>query len=272
MKKRILGLLIALGLSIPTYASITVSPTKIDLNANKVRSNYATTAIEVKGDANQPMRFKAYAGYFKITDQATMDMQAKSDAYDISKKIRFVPSEFTIPPGKAQKLRVNIANIKNLPDGESRAILYIEDVNAKEISVPNTAGIGAQLILKTRVGVPIYVDKGKFVKKAEVETFEVIKNKDGYFTKAKILSVGNSKIRYSGKFQIVQGKKLIDEYSIQGKVVGDNNHYIAQQKIQTDKIPSAGEYTIRMVLNYDDENGNKKNIKKETILKFDEKI
>ena len=88
----------------------------------------------------------------------------------------------------------------------------------------------------------------------------------------KILSVGNSKVRYSGKFQIVQGKKLIDEYSVNGNVVGNNNHYIAQQKIKTDKIPSTGEYTIKMILNYDDENGNKKNIKQETILKYEEKI
>lgn len=268
MKKRILGLLIAMGLSIPAYASITVSPTKIDLNANKIRNNYATTAIEVKGDVNQPMRFKAYAGYFKITDQGAMNMAAKSDEYDISKKIRFVPSEFTIPAGKSQKVRINIANIKNLPDGESRAVLYIEDVNAKEISVPNTTGIGAQLVLKTRVGVPIYVDKGKFVKKAEVETFEVVKGKDGLYTKAKILSLGNSKIRYSGKYQIIKDKKLLDEYPINGRVVGNNNHYIAEQKIKTDKIKGAGEYTLRMVLNYEDENGNKKNIKKETILKI----
>lgn len=268
MKKKILGLLIALGISIPTYASITVSPTKIELNANKIRNNYATTAIEVKGDATQPMRFKAYAGYFKITDQSSMNMSAKSDEYDISKKIRFVPSEFTIPPGKSQKVRVNVANIKNLPDGESRAILYIEDINTKEVNIPNTSGIGAQLILKTRVGIPIYVDKGKFVKKADVETFEIVKKKDGLYTKAKIVSTGNSKIRYSGKYQIVQDKKLIDEYVINGKVVGNNNHYIAEQKIKTEKIKGAGEYTIRMVMNYEDENGSKKNIKKETILRI----
>lgn len=269
MKKRLLGLLIALGLSIPAYASITVSPTKIELNANKVRNNYATCAIDVKGDPTKPMRFKAYTGYFKINNQAGMELvNSKDDPHDISKKVRFVPSEFTVAPGKSQKLRVNIANIKSLPDGESRAIIFIEDVNAKEVNIPVSTGIGAQLILKTRVGVPLYVDKGNFVKKADIETLEIVKEGKSYFTKMKIVSTGNSKIRYGGKVQIINGKKLIDEYAIEGKAIGDNNFYVAKQSIKTNKIEEAGDYTVRVVLSYFDEKNNKKNIKKDAILQI----
>ena len=43
--KKILGILIALAIGIPAYASITVSPTRIEINANKVKNNYATTAV-----------------------------------------------------------------------------------------------------------------------------------------------------------------------------------------------------------------------------------
>ena len=49
MKKRILGLLIAIGICIPTYASVAVSPTKVEINANKIRNNYVTTAVEIRG-------------------------------------------------------------------------------------------------------------------------------------------------------------------------------------------------------------------------------
>ena len=38
--KKILGLLIALAIGIPAYASITVSPTRIEINANKKRSSF----------------------------------------------------------------------------------------------------------------------------------------------------------------------------------------------------------------------------------------
>ncbi len=269
MKKKILGLLIAFGLSVPAFASITVSPTKLEINANKIRNNYVSTAIEIKGETDKPVRYRAYAGYFKISDRSDMIMEDNSnDPHDISKQIRFVPSEFTVPPGKSQKVRINIANIRNLPEGESRAILYLEDVNPKEMNVPNNFGIGAQLILKTRVGVPVYVDKGNFKRIGDVESFEIVNVKEGYIAQAKVLSKGNSKIRYYGKIQIVKGKKLVDEINLDPHVVGSENSYVIKQKIPTDKIKEAGEYTVRLVLTYNDENNNKKNIKKDAILEM----
>jgi len=267
--KKILGIIIALALGIPAYASITVSPTKIEINANKVRSNYATTAIEVKGLPDKPIRYRAYTGFFKITEgRDVILLDDKTDKYNISDKVRFVPSEFTIPPGRAQKVRVNITNIKNLPEGESRAVIFLEDVNPKEMNLPNQAGISTQLIVKTRVAVPVYVDKGKFTRIAVVESFGIEKGNDGLYTKIKILSNGNSRVRYSGIIQIIEDKKLIDEYSLSTGMIPKNSSYIHKQKIKTDKITKEGEYTIRLILSYNDENDNRKNIKKETVLKI----
>ena len=274
--KKILSLIIALLIGIPAFASITISPTRIEINANKVKNNYVTTAVEIKGDRTKAIRYRAYTGYFKISDKGEMIMidDSKGDIHDISDKIRFVPSEFTVPPGKSQKVRVNVINIKNLPDGESRAILYMEDVNAKELSMPysNGSGIGAQLLLKTRVGVPIYVDKGNFKKNAEIEYFKITKGNDGLYTEMKVLSTGNSRIRYNGMYQIIKDKKLISEYPVEGKVVGENSSYVAKQKIETAKIKDAGEYTLRLVFSYIDENGNRKNIKKDAILNITNEI
>ena len=267
MKKKILGLLIALGICIPAYASIAVSPVRLEIDANKVRSNYATTAIEVRGDKNKPMRFRVYPGYFTISDESKMVVsENKNDPANISNKIRFVPSEFTVPPGKSQKLRINIANIKTLKEGESRAILYIEDVEPKEYDVPNPQGIGAKIVLKTRIGVPIYVDSGKYTKIAEVADFKVVKQKDGQYTEIKVKSVGNSRIRYNGMDQIIKGKKLIGEYPMDGTVVGVGNTHTSKQKIDTSSVKEPGEYTLRMVLQYFDEKGVKKNIKKDVIM------
>lgn len=268
IKTKILGTIIALGIAVPAFASVAVSPTRIEINANKIKTNYITTAIEVKGDSKEPMRFKAYPGFFTIDEKGEVVMKDKaSDPHDLSNKIRFVPSEFTVAQGKSQKLRINIAGINQLPDGENRTMLYIEDVNPKEMNIPTgQKGIGAQLIVKTRIGVPIYIDKGKVNKIADIEYLNIVKEKDGLYTDMKVISQGNSKVRYTGRAQIIQDKKLIDEYELKGKVVGDNNYHIAKQKIVTDKIESPGEYTLRVVLFYLDENGKKKNIKKEANL------
>ena len=274
MKKKIFGLLIALGLAVPAFASVAVAPTRVKINANKLKNNYVTTAIEVKGDSQQPMRFKVYPGFFTINEKGELVMvDNANDPHDLSKKIRFVPSEFTVAQGKSQKVRINIAGLNTLPDGENRTILYIEDVNPKEMSIPTgRAGIGAQLIVKTRVGVPVYVDKGRVSKDADVEYLNIVKGKDGLYTDMKVISKGNSKVRYSGNVQIVQGKKLIDEYSLAGKVVAGNNFCVDRQKIKTDNIKEAGEYTLRMVLSYFDENGKRKNIKKEANLNITGKV
>ena len=265
--KKLLSLLIGIMICAPAMASIGVSPTKLEIDANKIKTNYATTAIEIKGDAQNPMRFKAYTGYFKINEKAEVILIEKSDEpQNIAKKVRFVPSEFTVAPGKSQKLRVNIANINTLPDGESRAMLYIEDVNPQEYAMPLTDGIGAQLLVKTRVGVPIYVDKGKVNKVGEIETFEVIKQKDGYYTKMKILSKGNAKIRCNTRVQVIKGKKLVCEYGLDEKVVGENNYHVDIQKMNLKNVMEPGEYTVRAVMTYTDGNGNRKNVKKETVF------
>ena len=268
IKQTIIVTGLAMLIAMPAFASVGVAPTRIEINANKVKNNYVTTAIEVKGDSTQPMRFKVYPEFFTINEKGEVVMVEKSnDPHDLSKKIRFVPSEFTVAQGKNQKVRINIAGLNQLPDGENRTMLYIEDVNPKEMSVPTgRAGIGAQLIIKTRVGVPVYVDKGKVTKEADIEYFNIVKGKDGLYTDMKIVSKGNSKVRYTGSVQIIQGKKLVDEYTISGKTVGENNFYIDKQKIKTDKIKESGEYTLRMVVSYFDENGKRKNIKKEANL------
>ena len=269
LNKKILTTTLALVMTVPAFASVAVSPTRIEINANKIKNNYITTAIEVKGDSQVPMRFKVYPGYFTIDNKGEVVMvdKATNDPHDLSKKIRFVPSEFTVAQGKNQKVRLNIANLNQLTDGESRTMLYIEDVNPKEMNIPTgNAGINAQLIVKTRVGVPVYIDKGKVTKDADIEYLNIVKEKNDYYTDMKVVSKGNSKIRYSGKVQIVQGKKLVSEYNLSEKVVGANNFYVDKQKVEMNNIKETGEYTLRTVLSFFDENGKRKNIKKETIL------
>ena len=84
----------------------------------------------------------------------------------------------------------------------------------------------------------------------------------------KVKSLGNSRVRYSGNFQIVKGRKLVAEYPLIANMVGVGNTYTAKQKIDTSKIKESGEYTLRMVLHYFDEKGTRKNIKRDAILKI----
>lgn len=275
MIKKILGLFTALMImGQAAYASLAVSPMRLEINANKIRGNYLTTSINVTGDKTKPMRFKVSTGYFTLNKNGELNIieESTNDPHDISKKVKFVPSEFNVMPGKSQRVRINIVNLNQLADGENRAILFIEDVDPKEFAVDTgRPGIGAQLIVKTRLGVPIYLDKGKFSKIGEIEYFNVVNQKDGLYTEMKINSKGNSKIRYEAKVQIIQGKKLIDEYLLKGHPVAHGNSFVSKDKIKTDKL-APGDYTIRAVVTYDDGNDKKQVLKQETELSIKSNI
>ena len=264
LNKKILIIALSTFLTVPAFASIAVSPMRVEINANKVRNNYVTTALEVRGDANVPVRFKATSGYFDIDDKGEAVMpETSTSPYDLSKKIRFVPAEFNVQPGKTQKLRINVANLKSLPDGESRAMLYIEDINPKEYNIPTgRAGIGAQLIVKTRMGIPVYIDKGKFTKSAKIESCELTQAKGTVKLNTKIASTGNSRVRYTAKLQFAQGKKLIAEKDVTGGVIPGGKTFTKSETIDVKDVPS-GEYTVKLIVSYLDENDKRKNIKNE---------
>ena len=65
----------------------------------------------------------------------------------------------------------------------------------------------------------------------------------------------------------IDGKKLVSEQALNAGVVGENNSFKHKQKLDTSKIKKEGEYTVRLVFSYMDEKNNRKNIKKDTILK-----
>ena len=272
MFKKILGLFTVLMIMAQAQASISVAPMRLEINANKIKGNYLTTSINVKGDAKKPMRFKVTKGYFTINEKCEMNMIENvdtNDPHDISKNIRFVPSEFNVMPGKEQRVRLNVINLNQLPDGESRAILFVEDVDPKEINIPTgQAGYGAQLIVKTRLGVPVYIDKGKVVKTGAIEYVKITKEKDGYYTNMKINSTGNSRIKYEGKAQIVNGKKLIEEYPLEKHTVPFGRYYVAKDKVESKKaVLEKGELTLRIILSYEDGNGKKQYLKQEVPFK-----
>lgn len=251
-----------------TQAAIKVTPTVIEMDTKGVKSNYVTSSFNVQGGENETIRFKIYPEYFKITSQGTMDMLEREQANDsLINNIRFVPSEFTLQNGRTQKVRLTVADFDKLPDGESRLVLFLEDVAAKEVILPSgNKDVTTKLLVKTRVGIPVYLDKGQVTKKGEIDLFKVEQQGENLVCNMKILSDGNSKIRYSGKTQIIKGRTLIDEKPINNNVVGAKNFLLTNEILPTAKITEDGEYKVRLILNYKDENGKTKNLIKESTV------
>lgn len=253
-------------------AALKVTPTLLELNANDTRGNYLTASFDVQGDDNETIRFKIYPSYFKISPQGTMDIieENSSEKDNLMKNVRFVPNEFTLQNGNKQKVRLTITDLNNLPDGESRMVLFLEDVAAKELMLPSgKKDVTTKLIVKTRVGIPIYLDKGKFVKCAQIENIDLKKQNKELHLDLKLASSGNSKVRYSGKAQIIKDKELIGEYKIKNHVIGSNNTLITQDVIPLNEIKENGNYILRLIIQYTDEKGRLKSLVKENQFLID---
>lgn len=275
MKKIIYFLLTTIftGLFSVSFGAIKITPTILELDTTGIKGNYLTTSFSVQGGENETIRFKVYPEYFKISQTGTMEILEQTEAPDsLLKNARFVPNEFTLQNGTMQKVRLTIADVNSLPEGESRMVLFLEDVAAKELFLPSgNKNVQTKLIVKTRVGIPVYVDKGHFVKCAKIENLDIQQSEKDINLALKILSEGNSKVRYTGKVQIIRNKKLIGEYKIKNNVAGAKSTLITNQQIPLDDITENGDYILRLIINYNDEKGRLKSIIKENKFTIDNK-
>lgn len=266
--KKVLILFVGLILNINiANAAIRVSPGNIELDANKTKRDYITGSFNVTGGKDETVRFKVYPIFFEHDSKGNfIELDDKGQKNSLIDKIKFYPTEFSCKDGVTQKVRFTITDLKSLPQGESKLMLFLEDVNTKELALKRADGsIAGKIVVKTRVGVPIYVDKGNYVKRGNLDYVAMKKVGEDYACEYKIASTGNSKIRYTGYGYLSQDGALIDKFEIYGTAVGGGKTLERIQKIDLskEKLESGKEYKIKFVLTYKDENQREKIMKKE---------
>jgi len=248
-------------------AAIKVSPAIIAIDASKVKKDYITGSFSVGGGKDEVIRFKVYPEFFEHS--ATGDyvsLPDKGQPNSLMGKLKFYPQEFTCKDGNDQKVRFTVTELKTLPAGESRLVLFLEDTKTKELIIRKANGeIGGRIIVKTRVGVPIYLDRGNYTRRGNLDSVVFKKDNNEYECAYKIISSGNSRINYNGFGYVSQGDKLIKQFVVNGSSVDPNKSLERIQKIDglKDLIADGQEYKIKFVVTYKDENDREKILKKE---------
>lgn len=255
-------------------AAVKISPANIELNANKNKKDYISGSFDVSGGKDETIRFKVTQEFFEHNAQGHyVTLPDKNQPNSLIGKVKFYPSEFTCQNGIPQKVRFTITDIKSLPSGESRIALFLEDTKTKDLIVRNAnGGIGGHIIVKTRVAVPIYVNKGLVAKKGTLDSVAIKKTDDGYACEYKVSSTGNSKIKCSSLVYISQGDKLIDKFSLPVSTVegGKTLEKVQKLDIQKAAIADGQEYKVKFIMQYQDEHNHEKTLKKEIIYKQNE--
>lgn len=248
-------------------AAIRVSPGYVEIDGNKTKKDYITGAFTVEGGKDETVRFKIYPVFFEYdTKGRFVELEDNAQKNSLIGKLKFYPMEFTCKNGNPQKIRFTITNLKTLPTGESRLVLFLEDVDTKEIVIRKANGqAGGKIIVKTRVGVPVYLDRGMYTKRGTLDAIALKKVGDEFACEYKISSHGNSKIRYSGMAMLSQGGKLIKTMDVYGMTVEGGKFLDTAQRLDfpKDQIVAGQEYKLKFVLTYRDEKGSEKVLKKE---------
>jgi hypothetical protein len=254
--------LLLIFVTMPVNATVRLSTEKFEFNV-KPDDNFLAGSFTVQNDGNEMVRFRTYPGYFEISENGTILTEIKDkNANSMSENIRFNPAEFTLNPNDSQKIRFTITNVQNLPDGESRAALFLEDIKTKQQALPTgNDKVSANLVIKTRVAIPIYVDKGRVIKVGAIQQVNLEKDKSKYQYDLRIKSSGNSLIRVGGVGQIVKDNNLISEFPINERPIQAGTVGIIKDFIPTQKLTPDQDYTLKISLSYKDKD------KKEVLLK-----
>lgn len=260
--------ILTFAVALQANAAIRISQDKFEFTV-KPNSKFLTGSFTVQANTDETIRFKVYSEYFETSELGIMETGLSSDSPNsLVSNIRFNPTEFTLSSGKAQKVRFTITNMDKLSEGESRAALFLEDAKTKEQALPSESEqFSAYILLRTRVAVPIYVDKGKVIKTCSVDGLFVDTNNNNCLYTLNVKSSGNSKVRIKGTGQIIKDNKLIEEFPLNERPIQAGTNGLIQNEIPVNDLKQDEEYKLRMNLIYKDEKGKLKPLKSETLFK-----
>ena len=237
-------LCLSLGLSVCTAIG-TIVPARAEqynvapmVTIATAKSGQAKGSINVTNSGKEPLRMRIYAEDFTY-DRKQGFTSTGNHAKSAVPYLQFSPRELVIPPGVTRNVRVGTTLLPSLPDGEYRAVLFVEDLKEQDVK----ANSGNAVIIKTRVASVFYVSKGATSADLQVNTVVW----DNTAKKLNIvLSNKGKKTDYPNiNWQINKDGKQIAKDRILGVLVqSENEREVALQVGDKNLSLPSGNYTL----------------------------
>lgn len=178
-----------------------VAPGVLHLNT---KDNRPVDSFIVRNTSNEKIRLRLSPTYYPIGSKSMkMGTPIREDIVDdISKFLIVSPRVVSLKPGQRRTVRVAFRKTKPYEPGDYRAHILIRTVApVKQKTKPKNEakGVSLNLKIKLQTAIAVYVHSGK--SNASLE-FQVNKIKSDI----EIISINNTKFKYDGWFQIIQGK------------------------------------------------------------------
>ncbi|MGF2037715.1 MAG: hypothetical protein RMZ43_020740 [Nostoc sp. CmiVER01] len=159
MISRVSGILLTSFLSWETAvrADIAISPLVIETEVKRGQAQGTITVTN--GDAKE-FRARVYSLPFTYDVEDGFKL-LDSSPLDLTPYLQFSPRELQVPSTDNRRIRFIVRFPPSLPDGEYRAMLFTENLEATIQEEPGkTSGVIFKTAIVPRVGVAVYVRKG----------------------------------------------------------------------------------------------------------------
>jgi P pilus assembly chaperone PapD len=153
----------------PIKAQVRVSPTNIVTEAKRGQTQ---AIVSITNITDEPSRVRLYAEAFTYDRNLGFKTLPPNSPNNLTPYLQFSPREFSIRPGETRRVRIIGRLAPSLLQGEYRAVVFNETLKESKDEKGNRVN------LITRVGIPIYVAKGKITSNlvADSASFDSAKN------------------------------------------------------------------------------------------------
>ncbi|MBW4647047.1 MAG: P pilus assembly protein, chaperone PapD [Goleter apudmare HA4340-LM2] len=154
LSKTIFALALSTLFLLPSAAKAQVKVSPLVIEA-KTERGQAQGLISITNLSDTPSRVRVYAEPFTYKRDTGFETLPKNSPNNLTPYLQFSPRELTIQPGQTRRIRAITRLAPNLPEGEYRAVVFNETLTERKDST------GKIVTLATRIGVTVYVAKGK---------------------------------------------------------------------------------------------------------------
>ncbi|MGL5193511.1 MAG: hypothetical protein ACRC8Y_07885 [Chroococcales cyanobacterium] len=221
---RLSGVLLSSFLLLGTAAraDIAISPLVIETEINRGQAQGTITVRN--GDAKE-FRARVYSAPFTYDAEQGFQL-LESSPQDLSPYLQFSPRELQVPGTDARRIRFIARVPPSLPDGEYRAMLFTENLEAILQEETNTTGdIVFQTSIIPRVGVAVYVRKGNISHELTIDSARY--NSESKQVQLLVRNTGKASAILQGEWTITKGSQEI--YSGRGidtTVISEGSRYL----------------------------------------------
>lgn len=138
-------------------ADIGISPQVIE---TQVQRGQAQGTITVRNGDAKEFRARVYSAPFTYDAEKGFQL-LESSPQDLTPYLQFSPRELQVPGSDERRIRFVVRFPPSLPDGEYRAMLFTENLEAiMQQETNTTTGVTLRTAIVPQVGVAVYVRKG----------------------------------------------------------------------------------------------------------------